>query len=148
MKSVNHLKKISLEVNKYFIKFGVTLNFKGYTHFRKRLSTIKDEDVLKIFELIKETNFWYEYISELEQVTQLILEEYTSKRNYYDSLSLLETNEGKLDEYDYYYQAVKKLDRFYKTIKAVRIELGTTSFNLSNLYYKSYQKLNWGFNPY
>ncbi len=146
MKNINHLKKLALRVNKYFIEFGTALNFKGYTHFRKELSAVKDEDILRIFELIKETNFWYKYISELEQITQLILEEYTSRRDYYDSLSLFETDEKKLDEYNYYYKATKDLNRFYKTIKTIRIELGKTSVNLSKIYYKSYCKLNLGFN--
>jgi hypothetical protein len=85
-------------------------------------------------------------MSEIEQVSQFILEEFTSERDYYDGLSLFETDEKKLDKYDYYYQVVKDLQRFNKTITATRKELSVTSKNLSNLYYKSFNSLNWGFN--
>lgn len=57
--------------NNYLKKTKITLDFTGYKSFLKKYFEVREDDIESIFELIKESLAWSNYLSELNSLVNV-----------------------------------------------------------------------------
>ncbi|MSR92107.1 hypothetical protein [Inconstantimicrobium porci] len=135
LKDFQHMSNL---VNPYFEKENIHLSFAGYSKTLSSYINCDNYDIYGLHTLLKDLNFWVEYMGEVVAINQYLYLKYENMFKYYSVFDLSPKNQVKYNEIK---QTYERLKIYTKLLRIQYNMFKSCSYNVLKLYNESSRAL-------